>query len=569
MLRTLALVAWFFPALSFAVIPEARAPISGTRTVVNGGPGDQTDPHVSGPLVAYTNESGGRSEIRYHDLVAGRDAAIPNNGAFDFVSDVSGDTVVFTRVGTGSAIYTFDVSTESTPVELAPQEGSSRRAAVIGGRTVAWQDFGYTGNTLQPEIAAYDLDRGILTRLTVDDQQDRTPAVAPDGRTVVWAKCNMQGLACDIWEARWTDTGLTTQALTGTEGEESQPDTNGQVVVYASTRTVEGVADRDIYWKPVGGGAEQRLELPGLDANPSISGSLVAFERRAPDKSDFDIALYDLRSQALYMLTQGPENENLNDLSMSPDGTVRVVWTAAENGDFNVHSFTFRLPEEAPCQTSTKEGRLPIDVCVDPQNWPLLTSTRLVRTTGESNGMSLDFEGTGVGVLCVDNGQDAEPATSGWVWLNEHEKVNPSHFKPDMPLIAVGMVMSSENTNTLTAVISGSPGSAFRLRVYGMPPACEETQDAGEEAAPGMEIIPGQPVTPVTPQDEASEAVSSMTFSPEGQTPEPGPGNGGCSSTGGGLMALVGMMVLALWLARPRRAVVRVRKGLRRRGGAL
>lgn len=563
MLRTLALAAWLFPTLSFGLSPEVRPPINGTRRVVNGGPGDQTDPHVSGALVAYTNEGRGTSEIRYHDLETGADAAIPNNGAFDFVSDVSGNTVVFTRVSTASAIYTFQVGAESTaPVEVAPQEGSSRRAAVIGGRTVAWQDFGYTGNTLQPEIVTYDLDRGVLTRLTNDTLQDRTPAVAPDGRTVVWAKCNAQGLGCDIWEARWTQEGFITQALTGTEGEESQPDTNGQVVVYASTRTVDGVTDRDIYWKPVGGGDEQRLELPGLDANPSISGSLVAFERRAPGRSDFDIALYDLESQALYMLTQGPENENLNDLSMAPDGTVRVVWTAPENGDFNVHSFTFRLPEQPHCEPSSQEGRLPIDVCAAPKGWPLLASTRLVRTAGEPNGLELDFAGKGVGALCVDNGDGAPPATSGHVWLNGHEKVTPHHFKQGVSLIAAGVVLSADNANTLTALIAGNPGSAYRIRVYGQPPVCEdEAVLASEPRELGKDVVSGQHVAPVT---RRAKAGSSMTFIPEGQGRE----HGGCSSTGGSA-ALVGMLVLALWLARPRRAVVIARKELRHRGGAL
>lgn len=569
MLRTLALVSWLFPALSSALVPETRAPLTGMRKLVNGGPGDQTDPHVSGPLVAYTNESRGTSEIRYHDLVTGLDAPIPNNGAFDFVSDVSGNMVVFTRVSTRSAIYTYQVGAASPPVELAPEEGSSRRAAVIGGRTVAWQDFGYTGNTLQPEIVTYELDRRVLTRLTADDLQDRTPAVSPDGRTVVWAKCSAQGLSCDIWEARWTGTGFTPRALTGPEGEESQPDTNGQVVVYASTRTVNGVADRDIYWKPVGGGTEQRLELPGLDANPSISGSLVAFERRSPEKGDFDIALYDLRTQALYLLTQGPENENLNDLSVEPDGTVRVVWTAAENGDFNVHSFTFRLPEEPDCRPApSKEGRLPIDVCVDPnpRDWRLLTSTRLVRTSGDPDVASIDFAGTGVGVLCVDNGHEAPPAASGWVWMNEHEKVNPSHFKPDISVIAAGVVLGGESTNTLTAVIAGNPGSAFRVRVYGLLPICEAPVTVSAPPSPGMEVIPGLYVSPVTLQDKT---VSPMTFDYGGLERAPEPGEGGCSSTGGGSLALVGMMVMGLWLARPRRAVVRVRKGLRLGSGGL
>jgi uncharacterized protein (TIGR03382 family) len=564
MLRTLALISSLLTTLSPAFAQMEARPITGTPKVVNNGPGDQTDPHVSGPLVAYTNEVRGRSEIRYHDLVTSQDAAIPNGGAFDFVSDVSGGTVVFTRVGANSAIFTFEVGSGAAPVELAPEEGSSRRAAVIGGRTVAWQDFGFTGNTLQPEIAAFDLDTGTLTRLTQDALQDRTPAVSPDGKTVVWAKCDAQGLGCDVWEARWTGAGFTTQALTGAEGEESQPDTNGEVVVYASTRTVDGVTDRDIYWKPVGGGAEQRLALPGLDANPSISGSLVAFERRLPEKSDFDIALYDLKSQTLYVLPSGPENENLNDLSMSADGTVRVVWTAPGSGDFDVHSFTFHVETEPPCRPIEEVDRLPIDVCYTPGDWLLLTTMELTRTTAAPNEAEVDFAGTGVGVICVDNGFRGAPASSGWVWLNGHVKVTPDQFQPDQPIIAKGMVMATDGLNTMTARISGSPGSAFRVRVYGMPPVCEsEEASAPEPREAGAQVIPGEHVSPVY---RPSQAVSSMTFTPDGAVRDEGPIHGGCS-TGGGSLALMGLMLTAVWLVRPRRAVVVARRKELRRGG--
>jgi hypothetical protein len=560
MVRTLALLLSL--PLTLSTAHAQSRPIHGRWKVVNAGPGDQTDPHVSGPLVAYTSEAQGTSQIRYHNLDTEHDAPIPNGGAFDFVSDVSGRTVVFTRVSTSSAIYTYEVGGTAAPVELAPEPGSSRRAAVIGGRTVAWQDFGYTGDTQQPEIAAFDLDTRTLTRLTEDTLLDRTPAVSADGQTVVWAKCNAQGLQCDVWQARREGSGFAVQALTGAEGEESQPDTNGEVVVYASTRTHDGVSDRDIYWQPVGGGPEQRLALPGMDANPSISGPLIAFERRDPAKQDFDIALYDLRTHTLYPLTSSAASENLNDLSVAADGTVRVVWTVPENGDFNVHSFIFRIPE-GPCQEPTKEGRLPIDVCVSPENWPLLTSVQVTRTTGGPNRVDHSFSGTGVGVLCLDNGHNATPATSGWVFLNGHEKFSPLNFNPNKGLMASGVVLSGDNS--LAALIAGAPGSAYRLRVYGAPPVCEEEP---QDRQPGGVDIPGQRVPPV---QLLMSGVSSMTLVPEGQVHGGGPGHGpgGCS-TGGGSLALAGLMLVALWLARPgRAAVVVVRKELRRNAGAL
>jgi hypothetical protein len=246
---------------------------------------------------------------------------------------------------------------------------------------------------------------------------------------------------------------------------------------------------------------------------------------------------------------------------VASDGTVRVVWTVSENGDFNVHSFIFSLPE-GPCQEPNKEGRLPIDVCASPGNWPLLTSVQVTRTTGEPNRVEHGFTGTGVGVLCVDNGHNAEPATAGWVWLNGHEKVNPSNFTPHKSLIAAGVVLSGDNV--LSALIAGNPGSAYRMRVYGTPPVCEQ-----EDRQPGGVTIPGEHVPPVA---QTGAGVSSMTLVPEGKVHGGGvrgPGTGGCS-TGGGSLALAGLMLVALWLIRPSRVqVVAVRKELRRNGGAL
>ncbi|GHG84474.1 MYXO-CTERM sorting domain-containing protein [Comamonas sp. JC664] len=551
MLRTLALSCWLLPPLALASTPAPRT-LTGTLHVVAGGPGDQTDPHVSGPWVAYTNESRGTSEIRYHDLRTGADAAIPNEGAFDFVSDISGSTIVFTRVSTSSAIHAFDVGTDTVARELAPEAGSSRRSAVIGGRTVAWQDFGYTGVTSQPEIAVFDLDTGTLTRLTDDTFQDRTPAVSPDGATVVWAKCDEQGLRCDIWQARRGAHGFTSQALTGSEGEESQPDTNGEVVVYASTRTLDGVTDRDIYWKPLNGGTEQRLALPGMDANPSISGSLIAFERRDPSKNDFDIVLYDLSTETLYAITNTPENESLTDLSVDADGTVRVVWTVSQNGDFNVHAFTFKLDDAPGCKLAPVEPVSPAEVCARPGDWPLLASLEVARTSGQPNGVALGFAGSGDGVLCVDNGYNGEDSTAGWVWLNGRELVDPSRFKQGVPRVATRARLDGHNS--LTALISGKPGSAFRIRVYGPPRLCQPVSGTPADAT----VIPGVTLAPVS---SASVPVSPVTFVPEG--PVRDAGLRGCS-TGGGSITLSGVILLMAGLLRPRRA-----KALRRGDGAL
>lgn len=561
MLRTFSILMTLAPAIA-AAGGAGYLKLQGTTQVVNDGPGDQTDPHVSGALVAYTSESRGTSEIRYHDLTCGADQGIPNEGAFDFVSDISGSTVVFTRVSSASAIYTFDLTTQGTPVELAPEEGSNRRAAVIGNNTVAWQDFGYTGDTLAPEIAAFNLETGTLTRLTDDAKQDRDPSVSPNGYVVVWSKCDTRGVQCDIWQASSAAGGYLMMPLTGTEGEESQPDTNGQVVVYASTRTVDGVTDRDIYWKPVGGGLEQRLQLPGADSNPSISRNLIAFERQDPTSStpNFDIVLYDLERQALYKLTDSPVNESLTDLSVSEDGTVRVVWAVPEEGDYDVRAFTFQLPSEPQCHPAPDANATPEEVCLSSGSWPLLAAVEVARTTGQPNGVALGFAGEGQGVLCVDNGYNGQRATSGWVWLADNEVVGPSEFKESVSLVAKSVALSG--ANSLTALVSGQPGSSFRIRAYGPPGEVCETPHVASEAPAGTETVEGSAVEPVSVSVGAAAVAPVATFVPVGTVRGAGTGVG-CSS-GGGSLAVSGVLLVAVWLLRPRRARAWARAGGRR-----
>jgi hypothetical protein len=572
MSRTLTLLSCLFPALVLA--QTLGTPLVGTASVVNNGPGDQTDPHISGAVVAYTNETDGSSEIRFHDLETGMDQAIPSSGAFDFVSDVSGSTVVFTRVTSSSAIFAYDVGTQAPPVEVAPLEGASRRAAVIGHRTVAWQDYTYRGPTLAPELAAFNLDTGVLTRLTDDDMIDRTPAVSEDGKVIVWAKCQKTGTLCDVWQATATQDGLVSKQLTGAEGEDAQPDTNGQVVVYSSARAQGSVTERDIYWQPVGGGPEQRLVLPGADSNPSISGSLLVFEHfdASAASPNLDIYLYSLETQTLYALTQTPTNEVLSDISVAADGTARVVWTVPENGDFNVHAFTFKLPKQEPPTCTVPEEESPAeDVCNAPGERPLLASVQVARDTGKPTEVSLAFQGEGAGVLCVDNGFEGSRATAGWVGLNGALEVDPSRFQQDVALLAQRVTLQPDNT--LEARVAGKPGSAFRVRLYGpLPVHCEPpTVD------PEARVLPGRVIAPVTVEVSGSgeplpppseEPVPAPTPVEDGGSGEPQPqlpaggdaepvaleGPRGCSS-GGGSLAAAGLLVIASLLLRRRQPV--------------
>src|SRR5688572_26337141 len=86
-----------FPATAFGTDPSTPIPVTGTTELVHGGPGNQTDPHISGSLVSYSNLTSSR-EIRYHDLATGLNSAIPQGDHQDTLSDLSGATIVFRRI---------------------------------------------------------------------------------------------------------------------------------------------------------------------------------------------------------------------------------------------------------------------------------------------------------------------------------------------------------------------------------------------------------------------------------------------------------------------------------------
>jgi beta propeller repeat protein len=331
---------------------SATAALNGYLTTVNNGPGDQTDPHVSGDWVTYTDNSTGGFQVRYHNLATGQDAAVPSNGGQDLLSGISGNTIVYMH-STANAqstynIYSYDTCGCSPPAELDPIPNPVRQSPAIGGRTVAWVD--YTADPSHPQIVVENLDTQEVTALTNDTtMQNLEPSVSPDGSVVTWAKCAGSFSGCDVWDAVLGNGGWVEHQLT-TGGNSELPHSNGQIVVYDSTRNGE----QDIYWQPAGGGAEQTITFPGPDRNPHISGNLIVFGHFDTTAStpNWDLYAYSLATQALYRITNTLTSETLSDVSVSPGGLARVVWNTLES-DYNVYAFTFQAPTaQDPTATS-------------------------------------------------------------------------------------------------------------------------------------------------------------------------------------------------------------------------
>lgn len=374
MKRRLALVVVISQLVLVALAPPANGAEPPTAVVlapdsilVAGGEGNQTEPHVSGSLVSFTNQGSTTSEIRYKDVAtsspsAGIDNSTPTGSTYrDSISDASGSVIVFKRasdLSSTESIMFFDSANPSAgPQVLADAPGTQRQAAAIGGTTVAFEQK--TTSTLIRDIciASTTTPSAAAVCVTSSDVMNRDPAVSPDGNHVVWSKCAGLLSGCNIWAVSKNAAGgwNAARAITSGGGNDIFPDTNGVVVAYASK--LDG--DSDIYYSNLdGSGTVNRLAIADADGsseeNPNISGDRIAFQRRTAVGQPADLYVYDIGTQALFMLTGiTPADEKLSDISTSSDGESWVVWAAVDpvtnSDDVWAASFSLSATPYAAC----------------------------------------------------------------------------------------------------------------------------------------------------------------------------------------------------------------------------
>jgi hypothetical protein len=297
---------------------------------VDNSAGDQSQPHVSGRYASYNVVSAtGANTIGYFDFATQTNGAVPQPaGTLDNLSDISGSTIVWTRIdlnaGT-SAIWSYPVGGSAS--EVASIANSNRSNPAIGGPTIAWEDVGVSAD-MYPEIVADS--GGTVTRLTTDLAADQNASVSPDGSTVVWEKCSVGLGSCDVYAAVKSGALWSVSAVAATSANETSPDTNGTVVVYESNST----GAQRVHVAPLNGGADTTIPLPAGSTEaimPAVSGNFVAFSAGTPTAAaQLDIWVYDLADGSLHQITNTPQDyEYLPDIDASTAAgvtTVRIVW---------------------------------------------------------------------------------------------------------------------------------------------------------------------------------------------------------------------------------------------------
>ncbi len=337
-------------AMLIAAAPVSGPPLVLSPITINNQPGEQYDPHVDGDLAAYSDAVA--TQIHYYRFATAADAVIPNTLAdgtvtSDLLSAVNADRIAFTRQFPDRIAIMLFTPASNTLAELAPVPGSNRQYVGLGANTVA---FGDIGLDLNGEIVTLDLTSNVTTRLTTDAVVDRFPAVSPDGNTIVWEHCPTL-VNCDIWRAVRSGAAWAVSPVTAGAESEHNPDSNGSIVVYDSVRASSATGP-DLYYTPVAGGPEVQLAIAGEEYNPSARGDYIAFEHRVTGQPS-DIWLYQISTNRTFAVTTTPDfDENLNDLTVLADGSVRVVWQATAivgvvGGD--ILGATFTVPPIDTC----------------------------------------------------------------------------------------------------------------------------------------------------------------------------------------------------------------------------
>jgi Tol biopolymer transport system component len=314
---------------SAVVLQTTTVPaLTGTFQLIYNGPAQQR-PHVDCNLVSYT----GWDSIHYFDFATNSDHAVPAGPRSEILPDVAGSQIAFTMLfGMGDDRSVFIYDTVSQTDTFRGNIGTSNPS--IGGTLMAFEDI------LNGQIGIYDQSTGAVTHLTNDALLNRNPRVSKTGNAVVWEKCQPDGTGSAIYSAVQTSPGTFQTTLLSGAGENRGPATNGTLVAYVSDKSGEN----DIYYQPVGGGAETHLSIPGDQRHVSISGDLIAFESTV-STGGYDVFVYDLRTGKLYQVTNTPLlDETLSDISVC-DGIGRIVYAVVTGwSSADVYAFTFQVP---------------------------------------------------------------------------------------------------------------------------------------------------------------------------------------------------------------------------------
>ncbi|HET6922625.1 MAG TPA: hypothetical protein VFI16_05705 [Anaeromyxobacteraceae bacterium] len=489
--------AWPVVAAAMAAALPARAqlatlPLPGTEAGIVLLPGDQSEPALSSPFgsfIAYTDQARIPSEVWYCRL--------------------EGLGCSLFQVPPGSAI-----DARGCPPLQAPPAAADQFSPAVAGDLLVYLDEGLFGPR-----------RGNVILLSLTDGLPPSPvscfaafqgSPAVSDSLVAWE--DERGADRDVWVhdllrgGEWSITGAGFQHTPRTSGTlvSYLDDAEGAVKVYDLARPagekttvaypgLAAFADVDgaaVAVQTLGGDLEvwstdgrplAALALPGLQANPHISGDWVAFEDSSTQVSR--VIVWNWRTGDLYAPPAGTSSQTLNDISWPRVAYVddRSQITGRKTGrdiflyDTSVDGVDGGIDggvdggidggvdggvdggDDGGTDGGTDggvDGGSPRD-CDDTSVAPL-AELRVLREGGGPDAVNLAFtaEAEVPALACID----ARDVSSAWVLLDDEAVARPNDFSQQVVHLERRRSVVA-GPNRLGAIIAGKPGSSLAVKL--------------------------------------------------------------------------------------------------------
>jgi len=330
---TRARVVFVMLAVMLPSLPASAYYFDVTESQITSDTSDQTDPSISGAVVAWTDFRNQGTDIYMYDIEAGVETRVTDDPGDQYYNDISGNYIVYTDYSVGGGdVFIYDISTgQSRNLTNHPAQ---QRNPVISGSLVVFED----DRNGDWDLYAIDIDSNQEQVVCDVPGMQRNPEIS--GTVVVWEDYR-NGSDFNIY-LRDLAGGGEVQVSSDTATEQF-PHVDGDIVVYNSDAGYPANRGDILAYRISTGDTFAITTGDAWERIPVVSGDYIAFERIDPVDGDADIWLYSLSLGEEVLATSNPADQYLQAL----DGN-RLVYTDNRNGNLDIYLSEFVFEGTAP-----------------------------------------------------------------------------------------------------------------------------------------------------------------------------------------------------------------------------
>jgi beta propeller repeat protein len=220
-------------------------------------PGDQLNPRIYGDLLAWQDESPGRSSVNVvlYDRGTLARLKVPAR-TWAYSPDLSGGKVIWVDDPVAPAVYLYDLSGKM--VSRVTNKTGIKGTPALDGDRITWVDT----RSDFAQVYVLDLNTGVETQVTSDDTNHFTPAISGD--RVVWVDFRNGNRDIYLYDLA----ARQELAVTTSEGQQVDPQIAGCTVAWADERN----GSYDVYYKKIAGCTPSAAPAP-VSLQPEVTSA--------------------------------------------------------------------------------------------------------------------------------------------------------------------------------------------------------------------------------------------------------------------------------------------------------